>query len=211
MPTLLHLQASPMGERSISTRVANVVIDEYRARHPDGVVVVRDLFHAPLPAFDEVGVGGQQSILFGCEMNATQRETWDEVEAVIEELRAADAIVVSVPMWNFSIPYPLKHWLDVVLQPSYAFSWSPETGYTGLLGSAEKPVQIVMSRAGAYESAAKHAMDHQTPYLRFIFEFMGYSDVRLLAVEPTMLAGPDAACAAFERAMQEAHEAGRLL
>jgi FMN-dependent NADH-azoreductase len=95
-------------------------------------------------------------------------------------------------MWNFGIPYRLKQYIDIITQPGLTFSYDPEKGYTGLVTG--KPVLFVLARGGEYpEGTPAVAFDHQTSYLKTIFAFMGFTDMSAILVEPTLMAGPEAA------------------
>jgi FMN-dependent NADH-azoreductase len=102
-------------------------------------------------------------------------------DALIAELAGADTIVIGAPMYNFSIPFPLKAWIDQIVRRSHTFSYGPD-GPKGLL--KDKKVFVITSRAGAYgpESPMKGA-DFQEPYLRFILGFIGIKDVTFIQAE----------------------------
>lgn len=207
MSTLLHIAASPNGPRSTSLGVARTFLDAYATSHPGDEIVELDLWSAELPELDATAVAAQNKVLGSQAQDDDERAVWRQVAAMCEQLRAADKVVVSGPMWNFAVPYKLKHYLDVVCQPGLTFGWTPETGYTGLVTG--KPVQLILTRAGAYTPPAPNAwMDHQTGYLQFIFRFLGFTDIRTLAVEPTMLHGPEVAAASVQAASDAARAAG---
>jgi FMN-dependent NADH-azoreductase len=107
-------------------------------------------------------------------------------------------------MWNFSIPYKLKHFIDVLVQPGLAFSFTPETGYQGLVTG--KPAVAIYARGGAYgPGSGAEGYDAQSPYLRQILGFIGFTDIKEIFVEST-LSGPkakDAAVAAGNRKAAE--------
>jgi len=93
-------------------------------------------------------------------------------------------------MWNLGIPYPLKHLIDVIIQPTYTFPYDPAAGYTGLLTG--RPAVVVYARGGAYEGDSA-SLDLQRPYLEQALGFMGITDVQSVLVEPTLMGGPDVA------------------
>jgi FMN-dependent NADH-azoreductase len=107
-------------------------------------------------------------------------------------------------MWNFGIPYRLKHFVDVITQPGLSFSYSPEEGYRGLVTG--KPVAVVYARGGEYSSSAgAQAMDFQKPYLEALLKFLGFTTIETVLVEPT-LAAPAEAAGAEERAVEQARK-----
>jgi FMN-dependent NADH-azoreductase len=88
-------------------------------------------------------------------------------------------------MWNFGIPYKLKQFIDVLVQPGLAFSFSPETGYKGLITG--KPAVAVYARGGAYgPGSGMEAYDAQSTYLKQILGFIGITDIKEIFVEPTL-------------------------
>jgi FMN-dependent NADH-azoreductase len=88
-------------------------------------------------------------------------------------------------MWNFSIPYKLKHYLDVLIQPGLTFSFSPESGYKGLVTG--KPVFVALARGGEYPPGSPaEAWDFQFKYIVAALEFIGFTDIRVVMTEPTL-------------------------
>jgi len=200
MSLLLHISASPRGERSYSLRTATAFTDAYAKAHPDDTIRVLDLATATLPAFDAMAVSGKYRILHNESHTKEEATAWAAVESVVEDFKSADKLVVSSPMWNFGIPYRLKHYFDLVVQPGYTFSFSPETGYTGLM--TDRPALLVLSRGGEYAAGTEsEGYNQQTPYLKLILGFMGFRSIETIVIEPTLMAGPDAARQKLDEAM----------
>jgi len=200
---LLWIKASPRTERSHSSAVAGAFLDAYARANPDDETRQWDLFAEDLPPFEGLAVQAKYAILHGKEHTAEELEAWKAVEAVIERVTWADGLVLSLPMWNFGIPYRLKHLLDVIVQPTYTFSFTPEEGYRGLL--TDRKALVVYARGGAYgPGTGAEAYDFQKPYLDHILGFMGITDVTSILVEPMLMGGPDAAEAAREAAIAQA-------
>jgi FMN-dependent NADH-azoreductase len=100
---------------------------------------------------------------------------------LIEELQAADTVVIGAPMYNFTIPSLLKAWIDQIVRRGKTFSYGPN-GRQGLL--EKKKVVIITARGGAYEKGtAGEAYDFQEPYLRHILGFVGITDVTFIHAE----------------------------
>lgn len=185
MAKLLYIKSSPRGMLSNSQAVADEFVAAYREANPQDEVVILDVFARELPAFDGDRLAAKYAILGGQEHTEAEREAWAEVEALIEEFKAADKYVIASPMWNFGIPYRLKHYFDIITQPGYTFSFSPATGYTGLVTG--RPVLLVSARGGEYpEGSGAAAADQQTSYLSLILGFLGFTDIRRITVEPTL-------------------------
>jgi len=90
----------------------------------------------------------------------------------------------STPMWNFGLPYRLKHYVDVVTQPGLTFTWTPERGYEGLV-RGRRAIVVYASSFDYAESAPLAAYDHQKPYLEAWLRMIGVDDIRTVACGPT--------------------------
>ncbi|HRU05101.1 MAG TPA: NAD(P)H-dependent oxidoreductase [Candidatus Brocadiia bacterium] len=194
MSKLLYVQASPTPSRSFSIAVAQAFLKAYRAKNPGDEVRVVDLFNTDLPAFDGFTLQAKYAILHGKPHTAQEKAAWQAVESVVADFKSADKFLFAVPMWNFGLPYKLKHYLDVIIQPGYTFSYSPAEGFKGLVTG--KPVAVVYARGGAYApGTVAEAMDMQKKYLELLLGFMGFKDIRNIVVEPTLMGGPETAAA----------------
>jgi FMN-dependent NADH-azoreductase len=202
MSTLLYIQASPRGARSKSIAVAGVIAEAYQELHPDDTVVTRNIFNQELPAFDGYTLQAKYAILTGRDYTPEERAAWKAVEDIISDFTAADAYLFAVPMWNFGIPYRLKQYIDILVQPGYTFSYSPAEGYSGLLTG--KKAAVVYARGGAYSEPEAVPLDFQIPYLQHIFRFIGITEFTSLIVEPTLAAGPQEAARVVEQARLQA-------
>lgn len=206
---LLHIQASPRGERSYSNRAAAAFLAAYRRSHDGASVRSIDVSRYRLPAFDAHVLDAKYAILGGRPHTSEQASAWKAVESVIEEFRAADQYLISTPMWNFGLPYQLKHYLDVLIQPGYTFRYSPETGYEGLVTG--KPAVIIVARGGEYPvGTPAAAADHQRPYLEQLLRFIGFEDIRAIEISGTLF-GPDVAEPQLEAAIEQATALGKAL
>jgi FMN-dependent NADH-azoreductase len=185
MAKLLYIQSSPRGARSKSSAVAEAFVEEYRRVKPSDRVDTLNVFTEHLPTFDGATVQAKYDILHGQPHSPESERAWKAVEAIIERFKSADRYLVSVPMWNFGIPYRLKQYLDVIIQPGYTFGFSPEKGYFGLVTG--KPLVAIYARGGEYPGGTPYAAyDMQKPYLELAFRFMGFTDIQSLVYEPTL-------------------------
>ena len=190
MAKLLYIEASPRTGRSDSIAVAQAFLKAYRESHPKDQIVALNVFTADLPSFDGLAVQAKYTILHGHKHSQEELVAWRRVEEVIAGFKSADKYVMAVPMWNFGIPYRLKLYIDILVQPGYTFSYSPKEGYKGLLTG--KRVFIVYARGGEYPVGTPGAAyDFQKPYLQTILGFIGLTDVQSVIVEPTLQAPPD--------------------
>jgi FMN-dependent NADH-azoreductase len=194
---ILYVTSSPRGSASYSNRVAAEVLDELRARNPGATVTTRDLAREPLPHIGDDFVAATRSPN-GPQTDA-QRALLAQSDALVDELFAADMIVIAAPMINFTIPTNLKAWIDFVARAGRTFRYS-EKGPEGLVTG--KQVILVAARGGVY--SGNPALDFQVPYLKSVLGFLGLTDVEVLEVEGTAY-GPDAAEKAVAVATAKLH------
>jgi FMN-dependent NADH-azoreductase len=182
MAQLLYVEASPLKARSHSIHVASEFLQAYGEINRQDEIEVIDLWQTKLPPFDGETIEAKFAVLRRKEFTPEQQARWDAVREVSRRFNAAAKYVFSVPMWNFSIPYPLKHYIDVVTLAGENWSWSPEQGYRSLL-SGKKALMIYAS-AGHYGPG--DASDFQKPYLRRWLNFIGIRDIQEINVAPTL-------------------------
>jgi FMN-dependent NADH-azoreductase len=184
MPTLLFIEASPRGARSHSSEVAQAFLSAYSVAHPDDEVQHLDLWALDLPSYDGSFVDAKYSALAGASMPPDQAAAWARARGFAEQLQQADKLVIASPMWNFGVPYRLKHYIDVVTQPGMLWSFDPATGYQGLAG--DRPTLLIQSAAGSYDAASgAQALDHLSTYLATWLDFIGIRNRQTLWVAPT--------------------------
>jgi FMN-dependent NADH-azoreductase len=209
MSKVLYIKASPMGKLSYSTAVADAFVEAYKKSHLKDQVKTIDLFSAKLPEFDFIAASGKYKIMRGKPHSPEEKQAWEKVVATITEFKDADKYVLAVPMWNFSIPYRLKQYIDVIVQPGQTFTVDAAGNYKGLVTG--KPVLVVYARGGDYaKGTPAEQYDQQSKYVEAILGFIGFADIKTLAVEPTLAGGPETAeqkrNAAIEKAKQMAGE-----
>jgi FMN-dependent NADH-azoreductase len=199
MVRLLHVVGSPMQGSSYSRRAAEAFLAAWSGLHPDAEVETLDLWQADLPVFDRLGSAGKFKTSRGLPHTPEEADAWRRIEAVARHFAGFDAWVVSSGMWNFGMPYRLKHYVDLVIQPRVSFD--PQAG-KGLLGG--RRMQLVLASGGRYEEGSPS--DFLAPHLRRIFGFVGIEDVRELRVMGTGGAR-ERAEAALAEAVERAREA----
>jgi len=179
---ILHVVASPRGEQSNTLRVSQAFLDSLAAQRDDIEVEVVDLFNFDLPALAGDNIEAKYTLMMGSPVDGGHEESWRQIETLIEHFLSADAYVLSVPMWNFSIPYVLKYYIDCIVQPGYVFSFN-EFGMPVPLVHDRKMV-CVTSRGSDYSPGSpSHPYDFQEPYLRAIFGFIGITDLTFIHVQ----------------------------
>ena len=184
MSKLLYIEASPRKERSASITVASKFLDAFSSSHPNDKTIKIDLWKKQLPSFDQDTIEAKYALMSGKAFTESQKKAWALVEGLIEEFKSADAYLFSLPMWNFSIPYILKHYIDLLVQPGYTFKFSPQEGFKGLVTG--KKTVLIYARGGAYGSGTgAEAFDLQVKYMETILRFIGITDITNILVEPT--------------------------
>lgn len=201
MAKLLYVESSPRKERSHSIAVAREFLKSYAETHPGDKIETLDLWTLKLPEFNGEAINAKYKIMHGQTHTAKEAEAWKEITDIFGRFKSADKYLFSIPMWNFGIPYKLKHFIDIISQPGLSFSFSPESGYKGLLSG--RPAAVIYSRGGEYLSGPAAAMDFQKTYFESLLAFMGIADLKSIFVEPT-LRDPELVEKVKEKAVQSA-------
>ncbi|MEB0047821.1 MULTISPECIES: FMN-dependent NADH-azoreductase [unclassified Pseudomonas] len=204
MTTLLHIECSPRKQRSASLEVARSFITRYQQNAPDTEVVTLDLWNMALPELDQPAMDAKYAELAGTPITPDQQTAWDSLKALAAPLLQADVLVLSVPLWNFSIPYKLKQFIDLVSHQGILFSFDPERGLEGLLHN--KTAVVAYARGldfSAQSNTPAQQFDFQKPYVEAWLKFVGISDVYSVIVEKTIL-GKELDQASREAATQQA-------
>ena len=160
MKTILQINSSLFNGSGQSSRLAAELVETLRKQNPGAHVVVRDLVKNPLPHLD-----------------AERFKSGEGSEALIDELKRADVIVLGLPMYNFGVPSQLKAWIDHVARAGVTFKYT-DKGAVGLLTG--KKAYVLATRGGFY---AGTAADTQTEYVRQFLAFIGISDVEFVYAE----------------------------
>lgn len=184
MSRLLHISASPRGTASESLAIAATFVDAYRETHGD-VVDHYDLWDGTLPAFGPAGAGAKMTVFAGDDPAGEQAAAWKAARAVFERFDSYDRYLFSVPMWNSSVPYVLKQFIDVVSQPGWVFAFDPADGYTGLLRGKKAAVVYTSAVYGDGRPPAFGA-DHQATFLDGWLRWAGITDLAGVAFRPNL-------------------------
>jgi FMN-dependent NADH-azoreductase len=164
---------------SVSRTLTARFAAEWKKENPDGQVLKRDLTTTPVPLITDQYM--QAVHTDPAKLTPAGKELLALSDALIDELFAADVVVIGVPMYNFSIPWPLKAWIDQVVRVGKTFTYGAN-GRTGLFTG--KKIVIITSRAGAYPAGTPQAgADFQEPYLRHILGFIGATDITFIHAE----------------------------
>ncbi|PIF16733.1 MULTISPECIES: FMN-dependent NADH-azoreductase [unclassified Acidovorax] len=194
---LLHIDSSVLGAASVSRQLSSSIVARQQALHPGIQLVVRDLAVDPALHLSGAHLAAFQGV-------ASDDETINadllKGNAYMDELFAADVLVIGAPMYNLSIPTPLKAWIDRIAVAGKTFRYTAN-GPEGLLKN--KKAFIASSRGGVYSAGSPAAaLEHQESYLIGLLAFLGVTDVTIVRAEGLAL-GPDAKDAAVARALKE--------
>jgi FMN-dependent NADH-azoreductase len=172
---LLHIDASILGDHSVSRQVSTAIATRLRETTPGLEVTYRDLAAAPLSHLSPAHLAGKS-------------EDAAEGNQALEEFLASDIIVIGAPMYNFTIPSQLKAWIDRILATGKTFQYGAN-GAEGLCGG--KRVIVALSRGGFYAPGTPTAAaEHLETYLRTVFGFIGITDLEFVAADGVQM-GPD--------------------
>ncbi|OYV33177.1 MAG: FMN-dependent NADH-azoreductase [Acidocella sp. 20-61-6] len=199
---LLHIDSSILGENSVSRSLTVSLVERQKALHPGLEVTYLDLSAQPPMHLSGAHIGA----LFG--HPPTDAATIADIAATssyIDDLLAADIIVIGAPMYNFTLPSQLKAWIDRVLVAGKTFKYGEGGVPVGLVPPG-KQVFIASTRGGAYvEGSPASFLDHQETYLKGALAFIGLTDVTIIRAEtvavpdlkPAAIAGAQAQIAAL--------------
>ncbi|MEV5718216.1 NAD(P)H-dependent oxidoreductase [Amycolatopsis mediterranei] len=206
MAHLLHIDSSIQGEASVSRRLSARAAAAWRSAHPDGTVAYRDLGADPLPHLD--AAGGLADRVPPERHTPEQAAAWARTLEVVNEVKAADTVLLGLPLYNFGPPSSVKTWVDHLIAPG--LSIDPET-YAGLLGGRE--FVVLASRGGGYgEGTPRAGWDHAQQWLPHGVALTGLeprfitAELTLAAVRPAMadlVPLAEESLAAAERAIDE--------
>jgi FMN-dependent NADH-azoreductase len=180
---LLHIACSPRPD-SESGAGARIFVERFRQAKPDWDIDVMDLWREQLPEFVGPLMEAKYARMNGQAFTGPQRDGFATAERIALRLSLADRILISTPMWNFGIPYKLKQFFDVIIQPGLTFRFDPAEGYLPMV--KDRPTLVIMASGSDFITGMNRGrIDMATPYLREALRFIGISDVRFVPIGPT--------------------------
>lgn len=194
MSNILLITSSPRGDASLSTKVATDLANKLQAALPGSSITARDLVANPLPHIAEDYATG----IYVPAENRTpeQAKVVGVSDAVLDEMFAADHIVLATGLINFSISSTLKSWIDHISRAGRTFRYTAN-GPEGLVSG--KKAYIVLASGGVYSEGPAAALDFAVPYLKSVLSFIGVKDVEVIRIEGVGM-GEDAIKAALTKA-----------
>lgn len=173
MKNVLKIQASLFGADGQPSQLADHFIQRLREEHGEVHLVTRDLVADPVPALTLERFQALASK--PGERSATQQSVIDLSDALIAELKAADIVLLAVPMYNFNVPAALQNYFDHIARARVTFRYTAE-GPEGLIRG--KQVAVFVTRG------SKQGDDHpQSAFLRQFLSFLGLRDARFFYAE----------------------------
>ncbi|OWY63813.1 FMN-dependent NADH-azoreductase [cyanobacterium TDX16] len=184
MAHLLHIDASPRGERSHSRRMTREFVEQWQRVHPNDTVTYRDLGRNPVPLIDESWIAAAFT-----PPEQRSPKLWEAIrisDRLVDEFLAADVYVIGVPMYNFSVPATFKAYIDQIVRVGRTVAFEPGDSANVfqplVLG---KKMFIVEARgdSGFQPGGRYEKMNYHDPYLVTVFEFIGITDITFIHVE----------------------------
>jgi FMN-dependent NADH-azoreductase len=180
MPTLLHVDTSPRGDRSISRRLTHDFATAWKQAYPSGEIIYRDLGHDPVPLVTEAFIAAVYTppVARPAELRAAVAMS----DQLIYELQAATDYVFGVPMYNFSVPAGFKAYIDQIVVPGRTYTIDKSGCKKGLLHG--KKAAVITSSGWMYRSGSPLApYNHQEPWIRTILALIGVTNVDFIVAD----------------------------
>jgi FMN-dependent NADH-azoreductase len=195
---ILEVSASGRRGDSISRKLTQDIVDALEIRFGDIKLASRDLSDG-VPFVDEGWIAAN----FTPEEERTHEHVaaLAESDALVKELQRADVVVIGAPIYNFGVPAVLKAWVDMIVRARLTFRYTAE-GPEGLLKG--KKAYIVVTSGGV---PVDSPVDFATPYLRQVLQFVGISDIEIIAADRLNMAADDSIDAARARIAELIHTA----
>jgi len=169
---IFHLISSPLGKASTSTKLSSAIVEKLIQANAGTVVTTRNLATEPFPQLEDLHIASffTPAEKFTPELAAAAKKS----EEAIAQLMETDVIVIGAPMYNFTIHTALKSWIDHIVRANKTFAFT-ETGAQGFVTG--KKMYIGLSSGGVFTEGPFKPYDFAEPYLRFIFSFIGITDM----------------------------------
>jgi FMN-dependent NADH-azoreductase len=179
-PHLLHIDSSIQGERSVSRRLTARAAAHWKAAHPNGTVTYRDLGAHPLPHIDHDGHLART--VSGDQHTPAQAASWALSVELVEEIKAADTILLGLPLYNFGPPSSVKAWVDHLIVPGVSMDMATHEGFLG-----GKEFIVLASRGGGYSPGTpREGWDHAVEWLPHGLSLTALQPTRWITADLTL-------------------------
>src|ERR1700728_2753301 len=180
---VLEIQSSPRGDSSDSITLTKSFIEACTSNDTSIVVDTLNVWHERLPEFDYEAIGAKYKAVKHETMTEAESDIWERIQSLIHRFQNAYRIVFGTPMWNFGLPYKLKHLIDLIAQRNYLFAYDGKQ--YGPLLNVEKAI-VVYTRGSRFledTSMPPSRFDHQATYLDFWLQLVGVKELRSVIVD----------------------------
>ena len=183
---ILNITTSPRKDKSASIAIVNAFLAEYKERVSDVVVDTLDIWQEQLPEFDAEAINAKYKGVSGEPMTPVETATWEKIRELAARFQRADRVVLSVPMWNFSVPYKLKQLIDLSCQRNMLFTFDRE--FYGPSLNIDKAFVVYVrgqSDEAGFKTVSQPGFKYLSGYVDFWLQFIGVRSVVSLTVEHT--------------------------
>ena len=181
MTRILRIDSSSRFEGSHSRELADYFQAAWLEKYPQDEIVVRDVVKTPLPHISDTTIAGFYT--------PDEQKTPEIKQAIalsdelIEELQSSEVLLISVPIYNFSVPSALKAWIDQVVRPNHTFAYDG-TNFTGLV-KVKRAYVICAYGSSGYVNGEFASFNFLQPYLKSLFGFIGISEIEFFHLQGT--------------------------
>jgi FMN-dependent NADH-azoreductase len=179
MATLLHIDSSPRDQRSVSRLLTREFVDAWKTLNPGGSVIRRDLRDVPIPHIDNAWIEASKVAIH--DRSPEEHKVLQLSDQLLSELEAADAVLIGVPMYNYTVPSSVKAYIDQIVRPGRTVDYS-NGGFTGLLRG--KVTTVITTSSGVFsEGGSGSDWNFLGPYLQKILGFVGLTDLEIIVAD----------------------------
>lgn len=184
MKKILHVISSACGEASDSIRLGNRIIEKLQQRYEGSTATVVNVLERDYAPLSQLHIDAYKTP--PAQQTPEHKQALRNSETAIKEVMDADVIIISTPLYNFTVPAALKAWVDHIVRAGVTFSYGSE-GPKGLI--TNKKVYLAIASNGVYSEGPMKAFDYAEPYLRFILSFIGMTDITTYRIEGSGISG----------------------
>jgi FMN-dependent NADH-azoreductase len=179
MANVLFVKANDR-EQSVSLKLYDTFVREYRAKNPNDKITELDLFEAELPYYNGESYSGIIKQSRGEELTTREQDAVAVANRYADQFLAADKVVFAFPLWNFTIPAQLLTYLSYLSQPRKTFTYTPQ-GPVGLQG--DKKVVLLNARGSVYSEGPMAQKEMSVNYVKIMLGFWGITNIETVVIE----------------------------
>lgn len=181
MKNILKIDSSIFGENGVSTQLANELIEQLKTKHTELEVIQQRFAEQAIPHFDASWIEALSTN--EAERTQVQQDKVSFSDKLIAQVQAADALIITAPMYNFNVPSMLKAWFDHIARAGVTFKYT-EQGAVGLLN--DKPVYLITTRGGIHKGKPE---DTQIQFVKTFLNFIGLNNIEVVYAEALNMNG----------------------